>query len=79
MISMEVDPFHAVIARNTIEWAGLSDYIEVWVGHSENLIPRLKERLPERSIDILFFDQQGKSPRQVGVVAGPFAIDDRMA
>merc|ERR1712151_477929 len=59
VISMEVDPFHAVIARNTIEWAGLSDYIEVWVGHSENLIPRLHERLPEHSIDILFFDQQG--------------------
>lgn len=35
------------------------DYIEIWCGHSENLIPRLKERLPEKSIDILFFDQQG--------------------
>ena len=46
-------------ARNTIELAGLSDFIEVWVGHSENLIPRLKERLPSKSIDILFFDQQG--------------------
>jgi len=59
VISMEVDPYHAAIARNTIEWAGLSDYIEVWVGHSENLIPRLCERLPRKSIDILFFDQQG--------------------
>lgn len=59
VISMEVDPYHAAIARNTIEWAGLSDYIEIWCGHSENLIPRLKERLPEKSIDILFFDQQG--------------------
>merc|ERR1712187_421126 len=53
------DPYHAVIARNTIEWAGLSDFIEIWVGHSENLIPRLRERLPDNSIDILFFDQQG--------------------
>ncbi|CAK9033070.1 Catechol O-methyltransferase [Durusdinium trenchii] len=59
VISMEVDPYHAAIARNTIEWAGLTDYIEIWCGHSENLIPRLKERLPEKSIDILFFDQQG--------------------
>merc|ERR1740121_3124434 len=59
VISMEVDPYHAIIARNTIEWAGLSDCIEIWVGHSENLIPRLHERLPEHSIDILFFDQQG--------------------
>lgn len=59
VISMEVDPFHAVIARNTIEWAGLSDHIEIWVGHSENLIPRLRERLPDKAIDILFFDQQG--------------------
>jgi len=59
VISMEVDPYHAIIARNTIEWAGLSDCIEVWVGHSENLIPRLRERLPDKSIDILFFDQQG--------------------
>ncbi|CAK0824648.1 unnamed protein product [Prorocentrum cordatum] len=47
------------IARNTIEWAGLTDYIEVWVGHSENLIPRLCQRLPQKSVDILFFDQQG--------------------
>lgn len=59
VISMEVDPFHTVIARNTIEWAGLSDSIEIWPGHSENLIPRLRERLPDKSIDILFFDQQG--------------------
>eukprot|EP00927_Polykrikos_kofoidii_P045764 TRINITY_DN3986_c0_g1_i3.p1 TRINITY_DN3986_c0_g1~~TRINITY_DN3986_c0_g1_i3.p1 ORF type:complete len:971 (-),score=180.16 TRINITY_DN3986_c0_g1_i3:83-2995(-) len=59
VISMEVDPYHAAIARNTIELAGLSEYIEVWVGHSENLIPRLRERLPDKSIDILFFDQQG--------------------
>lgn len=59
VISMEVDPYHAAIARNTIEWAGLSDVIEIWCGHSENLIPRLRERLPEKSIDILFFDQQG--------------------
>lgn len=59
VISMEVDPFHAVIARNTIEWAGLSDVVEIWCGHSENLIPRLRERLPDKSIDILFFDQQG--------------------
>jgi len=59
VISMEVDPYHAAIARNTIEWAGLTDHIEIWCGHSENLIPRLKDRLPEKSIDILFFDQQG--------------------
>jgi predicted O-methyltransferase YrrM len=59
VISMEVDPYHAAIARNTIELAGLSDHIEIWVGHSENLIPRLRERLPDQSIDILFFDQQG--------------------
>merc|ERR1712187_949631 len=26
---------------------------------SENLIPRLSERLPPKSIDLLFFDQQG--------------------
>jgi len=59
VISMEVDPYHAAIARNTIELAGLSDFIEVWCGHSENLIPRLRDRLPPKSIDILFFDQQG--------------------
>merc|ERR1711971_619523 len=59
VISIEVDPFHVAIARNTIELAGLSDSIEIWPGHSENLIPRLKQRLPEKSIDLLFFDQQG--------------------
>jgi len=49
----------AAISRNTIEWAGLTDHIDIWCGHSENLIPRLYERLPPKSIDILFFDQQG--------------------
>lgn len=59
IISMEVDPYHAAIARNTIEWAGLTDVIEVWCGHSENLIHRLRRRFPDKSIDILFFDQRG--------------------
>lgn len=59
VISMEVDAYHAAIARNTIELAGLTDHIEIWVGHSENLIPRLQQVLPPHSIDILFFDQQG--------------------
>merc|ERR1719502_1635921 len=59
VVSIEVDPYHAAIAMNTIKWAGLQDYIEVWVGHSENLIPRLAVRFPKRSIDVLFLDQRG--------------------
>ena len=29
------------------------------VGHSEHLIPQVRERFGERSIDIVFFDQRG--------------------
>lgn len=31
VISMEVDPYHAAIARNTIEWAGLTEP-RMWCG-----------------------------------------------
>ncbi|CAE8595044.1 unnamed protein product, partial [Polarella glacialis] len=44
IVSLEVDPIHAVVARNLVALAGLTDRIDIWIGHSADLLPRLAER-----------------------------------
>eukprot|EP00397_Hematodinium_sp_SG-2012_P021153 GEMP01021833.1.p1 GENE.GEMP01021833.1~~GEMP01021833.1.p1 ORF type:complete len:592 (+),score=160.65 GEMP01021833.1:293-2068(+) len=57
--TLEVDPYHACVARNVIDYAGLSDRIEVVIGHSEHTIPQLAGIFGEQWADIVFFDQRG--------------------
>ncbi|CAE8662844.1 unnamed protein product, partial [Polarella glacialis] len=57
--SMEMDPVNATIARNNIEMAGLSDYVTVQLGHSDDSIPIVLSNYGERSIDMVFMDQRG--------------------
>merc|ERR1719215_1886247 len=58
--TLEVDPVHVVIARNIIMFAGLSDMIHVWTGHSKDLIPRFSECSSTRhSYGGVFMDQRG--------------------
>eukprot|EP00928_Gymnodinium_smaydae_P029597 TRINITY_DN22248_c0_g1_i1.p1 TRINITY_DN22248_c0_g1~~TRINITY_DN22248_c0_g1_i1.p1 ORF type:complete len:959 (-),score=130.29 TRINITY_DN22248_c0_g1_i1:175-3051(-) len=59
MVSVEVDPIHACIARCMHEFAGLSDNITVYVGHSEDAIPHLREAFPGAVFDAIFMDQKG--------------------
>ncbi|CAE8645608.1 unnamed protein product, partial [Polarella glacialis] len=60
VISMELDPVLACVARDMIAWAGLSDVVEVWAGHSEQLVGQLHARRPEHpAVDLAFFDQRG--------------------
>merc|ERR1711957_840255 len=35
-ISVEVDPIHACIAQNVLEYAGLADVVSIYVGYSED-------------------------------------------
>eukprot|EP00929_Paragymnodinium_shiwhaense_P074688 TRINITY_DN38231_c0_g3_i1.p1 TRINITY_DN38231_c0_g3~~TRINITY_DN38231_c0_g3_i1.p1 ORF type:complete len:953 (+),score=174.36 TRINITY_DN38231_c0_g3_i1:125-2983(+) len=39
--SLEVDPVHCVIARNILAYAGLDGVVDVWTGHSKDLVCRL--------------------------------------
>jgi len=59
VVTCEVDPYHACVARNVIDYAGLSDRIEVFIGHSEHTLPQLSGILGERWADMVFFDQRG--------------------
>eukprot|EP00928_Gymnodinium_smaydae_P081156 TRINITY_DN64725_c0_g1_i1.p1 TRINITY_DN64725_c0_g1~~TRINITY_DN64725_c0_g1_i1.p1 ORF type:complete len:669 (-),score=142.85 TRINITY_DN64725_c0_g1_i1:61-2067(-) len=56
--TFEVDPVHMAIALNVVAWAGLSHRIDIWTGHSAQLLPRLaaEERGPFRAV---FMDQRG--------------------
>ncbi|CAK0865246.1 unnamed protein product, partial [Prorocentrum cordatum] len=48
-------------ARSMVAWAGLSDTVDVWVGHSEQLAERLSDSLPGvgSRVGMAFFDQRG--------------------
>ncbi len=53
LISLEVDPKHAEIARATLAAAGLSERAEVRVGPALDLLPTLA---PEAPFDLIFLD-----------------------
>ncbi|CAJ1383487.1 unnamed protein product [Effrenium voratum] len=58
VISVEVDPIHACIARNVIEFAGVADHVDICIGYSEDVIPHLKNMCAAQA-DAIFFDQRG--------------------
>ncbi|MFU8771194.1 MAG: O-methyltransferase [Anaerolineales bacterium] len=53
LISVEVDPRHAEVAREHISNAGLSDRVEVRVGNAQQLLPEL---VAEGPFDFIFID-----------------------
>lgn len=57
--SIEVDPVHATIVRNMVEYAGLTDTVDVWTGYCYDVIPHLLEQYGPRSIGMVFMDQKG--------------------
>lgn len=59
LVSIEVDPVHAAIGQVSVVLAGLSDVVDVWVGHSAEVVPRLLDEFGPGSVDMAFFDQKG--------------------
>jgi len=63
IVTVEVDLAHAVIARNVLMFAGVAHEVETLVGHSEDVLPWLAERMREKAlapcIDFAFLDQRG--------------------
>ncbi|CAL1144507.1 unnamed protein product [Cladocopium goreaui] len=58
--SMEVDPVHMIIARNVVLHGGLAGTIDVWTGHSKDLLPRILKRYGgELKFGAVFMDQKG--------------------
>eukprot|EP00933_Yihiella_yeosuensis_P031332 TRINITY_DN24890_c0_g1_i1.p1 TRINITY_DN24890_c0_g1~~TRINITY_DN24890_c0_g1_i1.p1 ORF type:complete len:434 (+),score=74.69 TRINITY_DN24890_c0_g1_i1:191-1303(+) len=60
--TLEVDPVHAIVAINVIAYAGLSHRIDVLLGHSRELLPRMKPPLGQEgkaNFSAVFMDQRG--------------------
>lgn len=55
LISMELDPHHAEVARTNIKSAGLSDKVQVRVGRAAESLAALAEENPE-PFDLVFID-----------------------
>jgi caffeoyl-CoA O-methyltransferase len=55
LISLEIDPHHADIARKNIDLAGLSSKVEIRVGKAIELLPVLKEE-NAGPFDMIFID-----------------------
>lgn len=62
IVSLEADPALMVIARNVLAFAGLANVVDVWTGHSTDLLRQLhvrytvKDNLQFRAV---FMDQKG--------------------
>lgn len=59
VVSLEVDPIHVTVVRNMVEYAGLTDTVDVWTGYCSDVFPHLVGRYGPRSIGMVFMDQKG--------------------
>jgi len=56
LISLELDPRHAEIARSNVARAGLSDVVEVRLGAALATLPGIAEEFGDESFDLSFID-----------------------
>lgn len=60
VVTLEVDPGHGLAAESVITYAGLAHRVDVWTGHSKDLLRRLPDRYPEGlTFAAVFMDQCG--------------------
>jgi predicted O-methyltransferase YrrM len=60
LISLELDPHHAEVARTNLKSAGLSDKVQVRVGRAADSLAALAEERPE-PFDLFFIDADKQS------------------
>merc|ERR1712139_590823 len=60
VVTVEVDPVQACIARHIIDLGRLSCTAEVWIGQSRDVLPRLLEEFSLRGVGLLFLDHKGQ-------------------
>ncbi|CAJ1329741.1 unnamed protein product [Effrenium voratum] len=56
VVTLEADLGHAIIAETLLTFAGMADKVQVIVGHSEDMLPWLLQRLGP---SFVFMDQRG--------------------
>ncbi len=56
LVTLEVEPRHAELARANLARAQLADRVEVRVGRALDLLPALERELGARSVDLCFID-----------------------
>lgn len=59
VVSLELDPIHALIARQLLELSHLHKVAEVWIGQARDTISRLLEEWGERCLKFAFMDHRG--------------------
>eukprot|EP00927_Polykrikos_kofoidii_P031259 TRINITY_DN26908_c0_g1_i1.p1 TRINITY_DN26908_c0_g1~~TRINITY_DN26908_c0_g1_i1.p1 ORF type:complete len:980 (+),score=206.02 TRINITY_DN26908_c0_g1_i1:74-3013(+) len=59
VVTMEMDPVNATIARNHVELCGLSHAVTVQLGHSDDAVSIVLEKFGPGSVDMVFMDQRG--------------------
>uniref|UniRef100_A0A7S1WLI2 catechol O-methyltransferase n=1 Tax=Alexandrium catenella TaxID=2925 RepID=A0A7S1WLI2_ALECA len=59
VITIEVDPVHACIARHFLDLAGVSFVVEVSVGQVRDVVPRLVDCFGARALGFVFMDYKG--------------------
>ncbi|XP_030049802.1 catechol O-methyltransferase A [Microcaecilia unicolor] len=56
LITIEMNPDYAKVAKQIIALAGLDSKVEILVGSSSELIPQLKKKLDIKTLDLVFID-----------------------
>lgn len=56
LITIEMNPHYAQVARELFQHAGLDTQVELLVGSSSALIPQLKKKLDIETFDLVFID-----------------------
>ncbi|XP_040261200.1 catechol O-methyltransferase A-like isoform X2 [Bufo bufo] len=56
LITIEMNPHYAQVAREIFQYAGLDAQVELLVGSSTVLIPQLKKKLDIEKFDLVFID-----------------------
>lgn len=59
VVSCELDPCNALLARSVHLLAGLAESIEVWIGNSSDMAHYVHRRFGRRSVAMLFMDHRG--------------------
>jgi len=60
VVSVEVSPLEACLARHFVDLARASALAEIWVARSGDVLPRLVEEFSERAVGLQFLDHRGK-------------------
>lgn len=56
LLTMEMNPDHAAITQQMLNFAGLQDKVTILLGASQNLIPQLKTKYDVDTFDMVFLD-----------------------